>query len=144
MLITLHNAWSMLNYGHRKVVESSLPFKPMLGIALQRKFGMVMYFDHLLDCFDFDYTLWIIQSLQWTWACMAWKWFYISRVSCQKGPTRHAYACQIGPFWQDTLDLTSENERYNMVSYLTFPSWDIETLLSRVTNVSYITQWRIS
>ena len=25
----------------------------------------------------------------------------ISRVSCQKGPTRHAYAWQIGPFWQD-------------------------------------------
>ena len=29
----------------------------------------------------------------------------ISRVSCQKGPTRHAYAWQIGPFWQDTLDI---------------------------------------
>ena len=29
----------------------------------------------------------------------------ISRVSCQKGPTRHAYAWQIGPFWQDTLDV---------------------------------------
>ena len=26
-------------------------------------------------------------------------------VSCQKGPTRHAYAWQIGPFWQDTLDI---------------------------------------
>ena len=26
-------------------------------------------------------------------------------VSCQKGPTRHAYAWQIGPFWQDTLDM---------------------------------------
>ena len=25
--------------------------------------------------------------------------------SCQKGPTRHAYAWQIGPFWQDTLDI---------------------------------------
>ena len=30
---------------------------------------------------------------------------HISRVSCQKGPTRNAYAWQIGPFWQDTLDL---------------------------------------
>ena len=30
---------------------------------------------------------------------------FISRVSCQKGPTRHAYAWQIGPFWQDTLDM---------------------------------------
>ena len=27
------------------------------------------------------------------------------RVSCQKGPTRHAYAWQIGPFWQDTLEI---------------------------------------
>ena len=26
-------------------------------------------------------------------------------VSCQKGPTWHAYAWQIGPFWQDTLEL---------------------------------------
>ena len=30
---------------------------------------------------------------------------HISRVSCQKGPTRHAHAWQIGPFWQDTLDI---------------------------------------
>ena len=30
---------------------------------------------------------------------------HILVVSCQKGPTRHAYAWQIGPFWQDTLDL---------------------------------------
>ena len=26
-------------------------------------------------------------------------------VSCQKGPTRHAYAWQIGSFWQNTLDV---------------------------------------
>ena len=26
-------------------------------------------------------------------------------VSCQKGPTRHAYAWQIGPFWQGTLEI---------------------------------------
>ena len=26
-------------------------------------------------------------------------------VSCQKGPTRHAYAWQVAPFWQNTLDL---------------------------------------
>ena len=29
---------------------------------------------------------------------------HITMVSCQKGPTRHAYSWQIGPFWQDTLD----------------------------------------
>ena len=27
-------------------------------------------------------------------------------VSCQKGPSSHAYAWQIGPFWRDTLDLS--------------------------------------
>ena len=31
----------------------------------------------------------------------------ISMVSCQKGPTRHAYAWRVGPFWQDTIDLTA-------------------------------------
>ena len=31
----------------------------------------------------------------------------ISMVSCQKGHTRHAYAWQIGPFWQDTLAMSS-------------------------------------
>ena len=30
-------------------------------------------------------------------------------ISCQKGPTRHAYAWQIGPFWQDTLDMRKAN-----------------------------------
>ena len=30
-------------------------------------------------------------------------------VSCQKGPTRNAYAWQIGPFWQETLDIYSRS-----------------------------------
>ena len=30
---------------------------------------------------------------------------HISMVFCQKGPTRHAYVWQIGPFWQDTLNM---------------------------------------
>ena len=34
-----------------------------------------------------------------------WKHDDISMVSYQKGPTNHAYAWQIGPFWQDTLDV---------------------------------------
>ena len=29
----------------------------------------------------------------------------MSMVSCQKGPTHHAHAWQIGPFWQDTLNV---------------------------------------
>ena len=30
---------------------------------------------------------------------------WISIVSCQKGPTHHANIWQIGPFWQDILDI---------------------------------------
>ena len=30
-------------------------------------------------------------------------------VSCQNGPTRHAYAWQIGPLWQDTLEVQHRN-----------------------------------
>ena len=33
-----------------------------------------------------------------------WQPTQILMVSCQKGPNRHDYAWQIGPFWQDTLD----------------------------------------
>ena len=40
-------------------------------------------------------------------------WPHISMVSCQTGPTRHAYAWKIGPFWQDTLDISiSKLDRY--------------------------------
>ena len=31
----------------------------------------------------------------------------LSMASCQKGPTRHANAWQIGPFWQDTLVISN-------------------------------------
>ena len=42
---------------------------------------------------------------------------HISMVSCQKGPTHHAYAWQIGPFWQDTLDIwhSGNGEKYHAV-----------------------------
>ena len=37
---------------------------------------------------------------------------HISMVSCQKVPTRHAYAWQIGPSWQDTLDMSITNDLF--------------------------------
>ena len=45
-------------------------------------------------------------------------WWFIdtSRVSCQKGPTCHAYACQLMPFLQNTLDLW--HARYFDPSYI--------------------------
>ena len=32
-----------------------------------------------------------------------------SMVSCQKGPTCHAYAWQIESFWQDTLEILNDH-----------------------------------
>ena len=46
-----------------------------------------------------------VEIRQKTVGCPFWVQSLYSRVSCQKGPTRHAYAWQIGPFWQDTLEL---------------------------------------
>ena len=40
-----------------------------------------------------------------------------SRVSCQKGPTRHAYVWQIGPFWQDTQDIYYEVNLMAVISF---------------------------
>ena len=54
--------------------------------------------------YPFDWTYWII-SVQVKTIHSAVK-ENISMVSCQKGPTRHAYAWQIGPFWQDTIDMS--------------------------------------
>ena len=45
---------------------------------------------------------------------------HISMVSCQKGPTCHAYAWQIGPFWQDTLDIWHMNSLHSMISWSNF------------------------
>ena len=33
-------------------------------------------------------------------------------VSCQKGPTGHAYAWPIGPFWQDTLKIWQASRQH--------------------------------
>ena len=41
---------------------------------------------------------------------------YTSRISCQEGPTRHAYAWQIRPFWQDTLDMCLVLVRYQKMT----------------------------
>ena len=43
-------------------------------------------------------------------------------VSCQKGPTRHACARQIGPFWQDTLELLKQNFEL-IVSSIVHQGW---------------------
>ena len=58
----------------------------------------------------FFYKLWLVTLFRWL---MHWRYndvktplvFPYINVSCQKGPTRHAYVWQIAPFWQDTLEL---------------------------------------
>ena len=46
-------------------------------------------------------------------------------VSCQKGSTCHAYAWQVGPFWQDTLD---ENQTASNAESVSMP-WSHNDLL---------------
>ena len=61
----------------------------------------------------------------------------LSRVSCKKGLTRHAYAWQIGPFWQDTLVTwwLCKVEDAESWSLLTWP------LGSPVHSLSYRSLW---
>ena len=63
----------------------------------------------------------------------------ISRVSCQKGPTRHAYAWQIGPFWQDTFDMCNKRDDQAWVE-MTYYNWAaVEYIIGgqRGTHVNY-------
>ena len=61
-----------------------------------------------------SFSTWQLASMDWAkttarrdekhWSFWGFDAYNIAMVSCQKGPTRHAYAWLIGPFWQDTLD----------------------------------------
>ena len=42
--------------------------------------------------------------------------YHISRVSCQKGSICHAYAWRVGPFWQETLDISYFTWIHNPIS----------------------------
>ena len=42
----------------------------------------------------------------------------ISKVSCQKGPTHHAYTWRVGPFWQDTIDIPEPNDIVKMSTWI--------------------------
>ena len=46
---------------------------------------------------------------------------HVSRVSRPKGPTRHAYAWQIGSFWQDTLDIWFSPHQYVKFGLILLP-----------------------
>ena len=63
--------------------------------------------------------------LRWGPAYPSTQWILsdISRVSCKKGPTRHAYAWQIGPFSQDTLDIFSSTHQSSSFFLSIMPSY---------------------
>ena len=86
-----------------------------------------------------------------------------SRVSCQTGPTRHAYAWQIWSFWQDTLDipstLTLHSVWWNNVQNITLLTAPCDTVVTHITiksphapdilpssskNRYYVCRWTIS
>ena len=56
--------------------------------------------------------IWKLGLMPWTMGPEYEGNLHISRVSCEKGPTRHAYAWQIWPFWQNTLDFRAVSLGY--------------------------------
>ena len=66
----------------------------MLGLSctdpLIRRVCRLSLIDSNVLCTGIGHGLWYIYI-----------YIYISRVSCQKGPIRHASAWRVGPFWQD-------------------------------------------
>ena len=73
----------------------------------------------------------------------------ISRVSCQKGPTHHAYAWQIGPFWQDTLDmwhhLPMSDRNITEVPFHLYQISMLDSIIEEIahTNTHYLIHWQI-
>ena len=60
-----------------------------------------------------------------------------SMVSCQKGPTRHTYAWQIGPFWQDTLEILCTRSKWRRTTKSKHLSeWSLVAFLGHRTSTS--------
>ena len=93
-----HRADSKLAPSQRETFLQSNTVSHWLGANLKSALHScdITVMDTLNWClFDVDPCFFAI------WVCT----YHKSRVSCQKGPTSHAYAWPIGPFWQDTLDI---------------------------------------
>ena len=71
---------------------------------------------HSCEAFTHIFQVQFINTRNIVWFLWC-QWRYIegynSMVSCQKGRTCHAYAWQIGPFWQDTLELWTKSTGIN-------------------------------
>ena len=81
------------------------------------KWFMHTMIQYIWQCWIIDRDLLLYQrgivrcllELVMTFACtQCGDGFHTSRVSCQNGPPRHVNAWQIGPFWQDTIDMPND------------------------------------
>ena len=110
------------------MAENQEKIPPFIVILLINK---DMYI--VINWATYTYKIWSRKpSLCWAKPC------HILRVSCQKGPTHHAYAWQIGPFWQDTLDLClisgSDHAQHNpRITWLTHWAPDKMDAISQTT-----------
>ena len=73
-----------------------------LGSRLQARPKLLKLYWYCSRTWKQNFHWWSFHNFNWTKKI---KHIHISRVSCKKGPTCHAYAWQIGHFWQDTLDI---------------------------------------
>ena len=69
------------------------------SLNLRSLISLLRNFCFLLSSSNRFHIWWVSSQLSCNGICQ------ISMVSCQKGPTRHAYSWQIGPFWQDTINI---------------------------------------
>ena len=111
----LNQFWSIVNSKLRNKLQWNLKWK--LYIFIQENVfpnvvcetAAILSRPQCVDAEQLTHASWITRlSIQWGWLIIHVLYIcfcLISMVSRQKGPTCHAYAWQIGPFWQDTLDM---------------------------------------
>ena len=68
---------------------------------------------------------------------------HCSRVSCEKGPTRHAHAWQIGHFWQDTLFIKHCDTHFHVRILLRSRGWAYRHTYLLVSILFPIRHWGI-
>ena len=90
-----------------------LQYKDLTGIGIATIFSMALQWGHIMVS-QITSGLIACSTVCSSWLPIEYQSFALLalcegnstvtvKVSCQKGPTRHAYAWQIGLFWQDTL-----------------------------------------
>ena len=67
-----------------------------------------------------------------------------SMVSCQKGPTRHAYAWQIGPFWQNTLVFKLTTKKPSKLCITCHLCWESTAMGFPAQRASNAESWSMS